>query len=564
MDQGQIIQKGSDGYYHPKSEDEVVALVKHAAANGLQIRVRGASHSTAWSIFTDPVNGKPVNMTLNRTPPAGPNMNLAMDKMIGLDWIDEAGGIVEAEAGIHLGADPYDAIGEATLQNSLLYQIFEKGWALNDLGGITHQTISGFTATGSAGGSLKHDLNNVAALRIVDGRGEASWIERDDPIFGAAAVSMGLLGIVTKLRLKLKPTFRIEGREDTTPVTLIDCPIDLFGGGSEGKPSLQQFLQAKDYSRIMWWPQKGAERVVIWQANRIEGPPPLGYKPVPYKELATDLGGWLEQLAGAIVYLLLGNKGFSVMPKLLTAYARFVQCVAAMWGGGVLAVAGAALIAIVIFVVMAIPTLIFILVPTLIRGLFPTALNILQPMTGNKPVLFDDYYWRSLPMDNTADDILLGTEFTEIWIPLQYTQRCMNLLNDMFVGKGEPAVGFYSTEIYATMPSQAWLSPAYSNGSDEYKDGVVRFDVFWYRGNEGEPNAPDGFYRQYWDLFRDNGIPFRFHWGKFVPAYDFPSWAEHYRRSLPMFDDFLKLRAERDPKGIFFTRYWRERFTGQA
>ena len=45
-------------------------------------------------------------------------------------------------------------------------------------------------------------------------------------------------------------------------------------------------------------------------------------------------------------------------------------------------------------------------------------------MTGKgKPTLFDDYYWRSLPMDNTADDILLGTEFTEIWVPLQYTQR---------------------------------------------------------------------------------------------------------------------------------------------
>jgi hypothetical protein len=565
MDQAGIIPKGDDGYYHPANEDEVIALVKHAAQHKLQIRARGASHSTAWSIFSDPVGGKPVNMTLTRTPPAGPNINLAMDRMTGLEWIDDANGIAIAEAGIHLGKDPYDPIGTSTVDNGLLHQLFEKGWGLNDLGGITHQTIAGFTGTGSAGGSLKYDLNNVAAIRIVDGAGNASWIERDDPIFGAVAVSMGLLGIVTKIRLKLNPTFRVKGREDTTPTDPLHCPIDLFGDGAGANPSLEQFLKAKDYSRIMWWPQKNADRVVIWQADRIEGPPPPGYKPRPYQELKTDLCGWLEQLAGAIVYRLLGNRGFGkVVPKLIQAYGRFIRCVAGMWGGGGLAWVGAAVIAAIVFVLLFLPTLIFIVAPGLLAALFPTALNILQPMTGKNPTLFDDYYWSSLPMDNTADDILLGTEFTEIWAPLQYSQKLMNLFAGLFATGGEKAVGYYSTEIYATMPSQSWLSPAFSDGADEYKDGVVRFDVFWYRGNDGIPNVEGGFYQQYWDLFVNSGIPFRFHWGKYVPAYDFPAWAEHYRTSLPRFEEFMKLRAERDPDGIFFTQYWRERFTGHA
>jgi hypothetical protein len=68
----------------------------------------------------------------------------------------------------------------------------------------------------------------------------------------------------------------------------------------------------------------------------------------------------------------------------------------------------------------------------------------------------------------------------------------------------------------------------------------------------------------YWDLFLANGIPFRFHWGKFVPAYDFPFWADHYRTSLPRFDAFLEVRQARDPDNVFFTQYWRQRFTGQA
>jgi hypothetical protein len=517
------------------------------------------------SIFTDPVDGKPVNRTLNRRPPAGPNINLAMDRMNDLVWIDESAGTAEAGPGIHLGPDPYDPMGPATLENSLLYQLFQKGWGLNDLGGITHQTVSGFIGTGSAGGSLKFDLNNVTALRVVDGTGNAAWIERGDPSFGAFAVSMGLLGIVTRVRLTLNRTFRVVGDETITPTRFEDCPIDLFGDGARGKPSLAQYLQEKDYSRLMWWPQVGADRVAIWQAARVDAPPPAGYVPKPYEELDDNLFGWLEQLAGAVIYLLLGNRGLRVVPKVLRAYGRFIHCVATMWNGG-LAWVAASLIAAVAFLLLLVPTLIFMVFPTLLEKLFPKVLDLLQPMSSasNPPKTFDDYYWHSLPMDNTADDILLGTAFTEVWAPLKYTQRLMTLFQEMFDARGQAAIGFYSTEIYATMPSEAWMSPAYSDGADEYRDGVVRFDVFWYRGNAGLPNTEDGFYKQYWDLFLASGVPFRFHWGKYVPAYDFPQWAEHYRSSLPRFEDFMKLRAQQDPDGIFFTRYWRERLTGAA
>jgi D-arabinono-1,4-lactone oxidase len=562
MKQSEIIAKGIDGYYHPKNEDEVIALVKYAASNKLKIRARGASHSTAHSIFTDPIDGKPENRTLIRTPPSGPDLNLAMDRLAALDWTDEAHGIVEAEAGIHLGWDPYDAIGVASLDSSLLHQLFQKGWGINDLGGITHQTVSGFTATGSAGGSMKYDLDNVLAFRIVDGRGIAAWIERGDPIFDAVAVSMGLLGIVTKIRLRLNRTFIVDGEEVTTPVAQPECPIDLFGPGDSAKPSMRRFLEETDYCRVMWWPQEKAQRVVIWQANRNDQP--SVFEPVPYQELTPDLGGWAEQLFGAIVYLLLGNPGFAVIPKLFGAYARFVRCVASMWKGGVAAWAAAAAVAAIIAILLAIPTLIFILLPGVLRALFPTALNVLQPMSNGKPTLFTDYYWRSLPMDNTADDILLGTEFCEMWMPIQYTQQCMNLLKDMFQEKGVSATGYFALEIYATKATSAWLSPGYSGDDDEFKDGVVRFDAYWYRGNQGEPNVKGGFYQQYWDLFVDAGIPLRFHWGKFIPAFDLPHWAAHYRKNLPKLDEFMKVRQERDPDGIFFTRYWRERLTGEA
>jgi hypothetical protein len=298
-----------------------------------------------------------------------------MDNMIRLEWIDLEQGIVEAEAGIHLGHDPYNPIGISTAANSLLQQLFAKGWALNDLGGITHQTVSGFTATGSAGGSLIYDLDNVVAYRVVDGTGQASWIERGDPLFPAMQVHVGLMGIVTKIRLKCNPTFTIKGREVTTKVDPASCPIDLFGPGASGKPSLRQFLEQTPYSRILWWPQKGAERVVIWEATRTEGTGGPGYKPIPYEEFAPTLIGWIQQLAGSVFFVLLGNdKPAEIVPKLVVSFARFRTCLTAMWtptmGAGP-AAALAALVTAVLAFLLAIPIVIFMLMPQLLTKAVP-------------------------------------------------------------------------------------------------------------------------------------------------------------------------------------------------
>jgi len=164
-------------------------------------------------------------------------------------------------------------------------------------------------------------------------------------------------------------------------------------------------------------------------------------------------------------------------------------------------------------------------------------------------------------MDNEADEILMGTEFTEIFIPIKYTERAMQLLNDIYTKKGYEATGFYSTEIYAGYPSKSWIHPGYEEG--EYAVGTFRIDIFWYVNNDGNPAAKGGYFQQFWDLFRDNKIPFRLHWGKFIPDYDYKEWAAYYRANFPKWDDFLRLREKRDPKNIFLTTYWKRRFYGE-
>ena len=559
------IPQAEDGYYHPADEADVIALVQYAAANNLQIRVRGATHSVGWSIFTDPVNNVPENKTLEVAPPAGPNLNLAMDRMIALTWTDPDNGIVEVEAGCHLGPDPNDPFGTSTLENSFLYQTFQKGWAVNSLGGITHQTVSGFSATGSAGGSTKHAFDNMIAYRVVDGLGNASWIEATDDAFGAMLTNVGLLGIVTAIRFQLVPMYNIRGFEITTPVSGPQCPVDVFGPGQPGQPSLQDYLESEDYTRITWWPQQGVERFQLWKAVRV---PASDEGLVPYTEFPDTFLGWTEEFFASIIFVLLGNTNqaqiFTLLKGKVARYwlllgrmndrhnAGTGTRIAVLLGG---IIAGA--LGLLIGMAMA-------NIPGSAKKLFPRIMPQMQPMEPVAGPGFFDWYWRSLCMDNQADDVLLPTEFTEIWIPIQYANQAVNLFKAQFQARGYDATGWFEMEIYPGPPSGGWINPGYTTGNDEYANGTIRFDIYWFRANDTMPNTSEGFFEQFWEMLRSHNVPFRLHWGKYVPASNLESWATYYAANLPRFQDFMNLRAQRDPKNVFYTQYWQTRLTGQA
>jgi hypothetical protein len=556
----------ADGYYHPIAEEDIITLVKRANKLGLQVRCRGAAHSVGQSIYTDQGQGYSAvpNKVSEQLPPEGPNINIMLDQFKQLNWIDKENGIVEAEAGIHLGPVPFIS----SLEESFLWKIWNEGWALSDLGGITEQTISGFLMTGSAGGSLTYDLaENLDAFRIVDGEGNVEWVDRSHPHFYAMGTSLGLMGIITKVRFKLIPRYLITGQEDTTLTKLPDCKIDLFGKGQGTKLSMENFLKKNPYTRIIWWPQKGVERILTWTASR------TAYKhgiPVnPYNEFSPSrFTTFLMELTVAILYSIVGNKNpLRTIWKVALDFNRFRKLVANRWQrkfGTFLAGLFAFLLTFIIGLVLILPVIFFSIFPFIPKFFLSPIIAIFQPLTTSKNPAqqFVDYYYRSLPMDNVTDDILLGTEFTEIWLPIQHTENIMNLLKLHYEKNGFAATGSYSNEIYAGYQSSFWMHPGYTNGSDEYKDGAVRVDLFWYTANAGYPNTQNGYFAQFWKLFKEAGIPFRLHWGKYVPDFDFQEWATYYQSNLPKYNDFIALREKRDPKNIFLTDYWKLRLYG--
>jgi hypothetical protein len=575
------IPAGADGFHHPATEEELVWLVRMAQKEKRQLRVRGAAHSISHGVYADPL-GQIPNQVNWQTPPPGDSVEVMLDRYSGWRVKDESRKLVVAEAGIHLGEDQNDPTGSATLERSLLWQLWKrKGWTLSSLGGITRQTVSGFTATGSSGGSLQYSVNdNLWGFRVIDAAGNVHEVSRDDAdpsLFYAMSPNLGVLGVVSAITFECEDAFNISGQEAIT--TIDECAIDLFGGGTPQRPSLQQFLQDAEYARVTWWPQRGAERVQVWQAQRIA--PEVGFRPHPYEEFTAHPE--TAQVIMSILYTIFGNLDdlSHARPQIQQTFERVEELLEHLPALEKLGRLGQALARFLsvgseygveagIEVLKPFTCLVERALPTIFPKLLGSFVKLDSEKPGvekNEPQSFQDYSWHGLPMDNEADDKLLPTAFTELWLPLPRTQEAMLLLHSHFTEPRDDResyrrTGLYPWELYAAKPTGFWMSASHATGEekDEWKHGAFRIDPFWFQANAGDPSRT--FFPQVWQLLRDKGVPFRLHWGKYQPSYDRGdrTWVDFFKPQYPRWEDFLRLRAERDPTDSFFTSYWRDRF----
>ena len=554
-----------DGFYHPATVDDVVDLVHKARKEQAVLRVKGSGHSVPQAIYPDEfpyrqaeyyapaeasnryrLNFQPVNVPDGQIP-------VLLDKMnsVRFEDVTDAQGntlhLVHAGAGVHLGKDPYDPTETSTYKNSLFYQMEQKGLCVRDTGGITHQTVGGFLATGSAGGSLKWSLEpNIYAFEFVDGSGNVHTCSRDEnkDLFDAVGVSMGLLGIVTQVTFRADERFDIKGTETIRPIKDYAGEIDFF---STGDTSLENFLKKAEYSRLLWWPQKGCEKMTVWEAHTMEkdeyrAPNSVVindekvFVPKPYQEVTWYFGSpLLMDNLGDVFYSLVAWWPTWLGKAISGSWWRmFIQSfVETFWYGWIL------------------PKLLEVFVPT-----DKKKDGVWQPQQ------FWDTWWRGLPMDNQMDDRLMDVVFTEIWVPLEHTAAVMNTLKDMYEKGGLRATGTFSCELYATKASEFWMSPA-------YQKEVFRVDVFLSGTDVFNPRE---YYQQFWEALKP--YDFRTHWGKWQPGVDdikgshaesdlpddAAEWREYLRNLYPKWDDFLALRDKMDPDQIFVNDYWRSRF----
>src|SRR5262249_42760569 len=109
---------------------------------------------------------------------------------------------------------------------------------------------------GSAGGSLRHGFADaVIGIELVNGKGEVETLSPGDDAFHAAGVAVGLLGVITRVRLRLQPSYFVKG--DETNHEERDSFLRKVGCRYE----LSRALDDVEFLHLNWYPQKEVRRV---------------------------------------------------------------------------------------------------------------------------------------------------------------------------------------------------------------------------------------------------------------------------------------------------------------
>jgi FAD-linked oxidoreductase len=172
----------------PRSVDEVVAAVADARRDGLRVKPIGAGHS-----FT----GIAV----------APGVQLAMSDLSGALAVD--GDRVTLAAGTHL--------------HQLPALLAPHGLAMENLGDIDAQTISGATSTGThgTGATLGGLATQIVGVSLVLADGTVLRVSADDPIFPAARLGLGALGVLTDITVRCVPAFKLRAVERPEPLPAV-------------------------------------------------------------------------------------------------------------------------------------------------------------------------------------------------------------------------------------------------------------------------------------------------------------------------------------------------------
>ena len=169
----------------PSSADEIAEVVAEVADEEGTVRAAGSGHSFSPLVATD-------------------DTLVSLENYRGVVSVDEEENRATARSGTVL-ADFTD-------------EIDEHGLAMENLGDVDKQTVSGAVSTGTHGtGKFGVIATQVSEVEMVTADGEIRSFSRGDEEFGAAQVSLGALGVLTEMEFDLVPSYGLKfvrGKED--------------------------------------------------------------------------------------------------------------------------------------------------------------------------------------------------------------------------------------------------------------------------------------------------------------------------------------------------------------
>ena len=168
----------------PRDEDEVAALVREASDRGSGVRVAGATHSFTPIVQTD-------------------GLLLDLSALRAVIETDRARKRATALSG--------------TLIRDFYEPLWSDGLALKNQGDIDTQQIAGAVSTATHGSGIRNTCFSgvVRGVRLVTATGEVREIGESEPdLLRAAQVSIGMLGVMTRLELEVTDAYRLSEQVD--------------------------------------------------------------------------------------------------------------------------------------------------------------------------------------------------------------------------------------------------------------------------------------------------------------------------------------------------------------
>jgi FAD/FMN-containing dehydrogenase len=235
--------------YEPFTEEELSQLVQQVANRHHKIRLVGAGHSSSPLVFTRDYMVSLKNfLTVDR-----------VDKNSSTAWI--GAGLTVKQAGTKL---------------------LDYGLSFHNTGDVDMQTVAGAISTGTHGSGIT--LQNLSSMligcRIITADGsirEYTEEEHGKDFFDALRLSLGTFGLMTSLRLKLQPAFKLIRREYCTHA---DTALE----------HLDELIHENRCFDFYWYPR--SDMIKLRTANE----PGQGHEKLDYAYLKEEMEGWAVEV----------------------------------------------------------------------------------------------------------------------------------------------------------------------------------------------------------------------------------------------------------------------------
>lgn len=201
-------------HFTPSTTDELVSIVQRASSEGKKVTCVGSGH----------------------TPNA---LTLSNDWLVSLEQLNQV-------KNLHVEQNYADVTFEAGITiKDLDHYLSAKGYALQNAPSIDLPTVAGLISTGSHGSSAFHGLisQQVVGLKLINGIGKLIHLSQSDSpdLFKAAMLSLGQLGIIVEITLRVIPKYNVRIRQE---IISFDRLLDMW----------DYLWISEEFCKVWWYP----------------------------------------------------------------------------------------------------------------------------------------------------------------------------------------------------------------------------------------------------------------------------------------------------------------------